>query len=108
MPKISFSCCWWLADEDELDDNYVAYAEGTETEDDMFCRKDEPNTWVIAALDIECANIKAGDEFIYRGYVFTALSEKLAVSNNFLGCAKYFDDEIDYGIENIIATMIQI
>lgn len=108
MPNISFACCWWLADVDEFDDDYIAYAEGTESDDDMLCRKDEPNTWIIAALDIECANIQAGDEFVHCGYVFTALSEKLAVSNNFLGCAKYYDEDTEYGIDAIIYTMIDV
>ena len=108
MPNISFSCCWWLADVDEFDDDYIAYAEGTESDDDMFCRFDEANTWVIAALDIESSNIQAGDEFIHCGYVFTALSGELAVSNNFLGCAKYRDDETGYGIDAIIYTMIDV
>jgi hypothetical protein len=108
MPKISSAYCWWLADVDETDEDYVAYAEGKYTEEDMFCNISEPNTWIIAALDIECANIKAGDEFIHCGYVFTALSEKLAVSNNFLGCAKYYDEEAGYGVNEVIYTMIKV
>ena len=99
---------WWLADVDEFDDDYIAYAEGTESDDDMLSRKDQPNIWIIAALDIECANIHAGDEFVHCGYVFTALSEKLAVSNNFLGCAKYYDEDTEYGIDAIIYTMIDV
>jgi hypothetical protein len=70
--------------------------------------KDEPNTWIIAALDIECENVKAGDEFIYCVYVFTSLSKNLAVSNSFLGCAKYYDEETGYGIDTIIYTMINV
>ena len=91
IPSVSMGCSWWLADKDDYDD--VAYAEGNYTDDDMYCAKDEPNTWIRVALDIE-GDASAGDEFVYCGYVFTALSDNLAISNNFLGCAKYLDEEM--------------
>lgn len=91
MPETSMGCSWWLAEKDEYGD--VAYAEGNYTDDDMFCAKDGPNTWIRVALDIE-GDVSAGDEFIHCGYVFKALSDNLAISNNFLGCAKYLDEEM--------------
>ena len=95
IPKLPYGGCWWLADVD--DDDNVAYAEGDYTEEDMFCLKDEPNTMLRVALEIECDNIKARDEFVYLGYVFTALSSELAISNNFLGYAYYDENNIpDY------------
>lgn len=91
MPSVSMGCSWWLADKDDYDD--VAYAEGNYTDDDMYCAKDEPNTWLRVALDIAGA-ASEGDEFVYCGYAFTVLSKDLAISNNFLGCAKYLDEEM--------------
>ena len=113
MPDISSGCCWWLADLDDYGD--VAYAEGNYTEDDMCCAKDEANTWLRVALDIE-GDISQGNQFVYCGYVFTALSNNLAVSNNFLGCVKYSDEELlpyieddsdDCTIAAIIGTLLQ-
>ena len=113
VPKISYGCCWWLADLDAYGD--AAYAEGNYTEEDMYCSKDEPNTWLRVALDIE-GDANEGDEFVYCGYVFTALSNDLAISNNFLGCAKYFDEEAltyitdgsdDCTIDAIIDALLQ-
>lgn len=91
MPDIPLSCEWWLADVDDYGD--VAYAEGNYTEEDAYCPADSDNTWLRVALDIE-GDINVGDEFVCRGYVFTAISEDLAISNNFLGCAKYLDEGI--------------
>ena len=113
IPSVSMSCSWWLADKDDYDD--VAYAEGNYTDDDMYCAKDESNTWIRVALDIE-GDVSTGDEFVYCGYVFTALSDSLAISNNFLGCAKYLDEEMlpyleddsnDCTIVTIIDTLLQ-
>ena len=114
LPEISSGCTWWLEDIDDYGD--VAYAEGNYTDDDMYCSKDEANTWIRVALDIE-GDVSAGDEFVYCGYVFTALSDDLAISNNFLGCAKYLDEEILPYVEDdcdectigaIINTMISV
>lgn len=111
LPDISMGCCWWLNDEDEFGDiAYIAYAEGNYTDDDMYCSKYEANTWLRVALDIE-GDINAGDEFVYRGYVFTVLSDDLAISNNFLGCVKYLDEDLidedeECTIDAVIATMI--
>ena len=94
MPEISNGASWWLADVDPFDDDYIAYAEGNYTEEDMFCHKSENNTMLRVALDIASNGIEGGEMFEYRGYIFTALSNELAISNNFLGMAKYFDEEI--------------
>ena len=40
-------------------------------------------------------------KFVHCGYVFTALSNSLAISNNFLGCAKYLDEEMCSYIEGV-------
>ena len=97
MPDASFNICWWLADVDPDDECYIGYAEGNYTEDDMYCERGEANTYIRVALDIEGVmdtGLKAGDEFIYCGFVFTVLDESIAISNNFIGCAKYYDDDI--------------
>ena len=97
MPEACNWICWWLADADPSDKDYIAYAEGNYTDDDMYCERGEANTHIRVVLDLEGvtnAGLKAGNEFIYRGYVFTLLNETLAISNNFLGCAKYYDPEI--------------
>ena len=93
LPEISDSA-WWLADVDIFDDDYIAYAEGNYTDEDMFCHKSESNTMLRVALDITSTSIEIGESFEYRGYIFTVLSDNLAISNNFLGMAKYFDEEI--------------
>lgn len=93
LPEIS-DCAWWLADVDIFDDDYIAYAEGNYTDEDMFCHKSESNTMLRVALDITSNSIEIGEPFEYRGYIFTVLSNNLAISNNFLGMAKYFDEEI--------------
>ena len=93
LPEIS-DCAWWLADVDIFDDDYIAYAEGNYTDEDMFCHKSESNTMLRVALDITSNSIEIGESFEYRGYIFTVLSDNLAISNNFLGMAKYFDEEI--------------
>ena len=114
LPEIDMGCTWWLADEDDYGD--IAYAEGNYTDDDMYSSNDETNTWLRVALDIE-GNIDAGDEFVHCGYVFTALSKNLAISNNFLGCAKYMDEELlpyvadpetECTIGAVISTMIHL
>ena len=81
-------------DLDENDEDYVAYAEGNYTEEDMYCNRVENNTYLRVALDIKAKVADAGKEFTYAGYVFTILSNKLAISNNFIGMAKYYDEEI--------------
>ena len=114
LPEIDMGCPWWLDDEDDYGD--IAYAEGNYTDDDMYCSNNETNTWLRVALDIE-GNIDAGDEFVHCGYVFTALSKNLAISNNFLGCAKYMDEELLPYVANletectigaVISTMIHL
>ena len=114
IPEIDMGSPWWLADKDEY--GFVAYAEGNFTDDDMYCTDNEANTWLRVALDIE-GNIDAGDEFVHCGYVFTALSKNLAISNNFLGCAKYMDEELlpyvadpdtECTIGAVISTMIRL
>ena len=114
MPEIDMGSTWWLDDEDDYGD--IAYAEGNYTDDDMYCSNNEANTWLRVALDIE-GNINAGDEFVHCGYVFTALSKSLAISNNFLGCAKYMDEELLPYVSNpdtectigaVISTMIHL
>ncbi len=94
MPEANMGISWWLADVDPMDDYYIAYAEGNYTEEDMYCDRGEANTHIRVVLDIEGTDLKSGDEFVYKGYVFTILDESLAVSNNFLGCAKYYDEDI--------------
>ena len=93
LPEIS-DCAWWLSDVDIFDDDCIAYAEGNYTDEDMFCHKSESNTMLRVALDITSNSIEIGEPFEYRGYIFTVLSNNLAISNNFLGMAKYFDEEI--------------
>ena len=99
MPEVSSNICWWLADVDSEDDCSIAYAEGNYTDEDMYCDRTESNTYIRVALDIENtdeANLSCGDEFIYGGFVFTVLDAALAISNNFIGCAKYYDEELAY------------
>ena len=114
LPEIDMGSPWWLDDEDDYGD--IAYAEGNYTDDDMYCSNNETNTWLRVALDIE-GDISAGDEFVHCGYVFTALSKNLAISNNFLGCAKYMDEELlpyvanpdtECTISAVISTMIRL
>ncbi len=82
--------CWWLADMDENGD--AAYVEGDYREEDMFTSTKYENTYIRVALDIT-GGVK-GEKFIYCGYVFTALSETLAISDNVTGPAKYYDEEL--------------
>ena len=114
LPDIDMGSPWWLDDEDDYGD--IAYAEGNYTDDDKYCSNNEVNTWLRVALDIE-GDISAGDEFVHCGYVFTALSKNLAISNNFLGCAKYMDEELlpyvanpdtECTISAVISTMIRL
>ena len=97
MPETNSCIKWWLADVDPADDEYIACAEGNYECDDVYVERDRLNTYVRVALDVEGitdAGLKSGDEFIYKGYVFTVLDETIAVSNNFVGCAKYYDDAL--------------
>ena len=114
LPDIDMGCAWWLADEDNYGD--IAYAEGNYSDEDMYCSNNEANTWLRVALDI-VGDIDARDEFVHCGYVFTALSKNLAISNNFLGCAKYMDEELLPYVANpetectigaVISTMIHL
>lgn len=117
LPEVS-SCCWWLSDVDENDEDYIAYAEGNYTEEDMCCDKTDGNTYIRVALEITANNVNRGTEFAYCGYLFTVLSETLAISNNFLGKSKYYDEdllnyiytdnEVACTLEYTIADMIQI
>ena len=117
LPEVS-SCCWWLLDLDENDEDYVAYAEGNYTEDEMFCSKTDSNTYVRVVLDIDTSEANVGKEFAFSGYVFTVLSDSLAISNNFIGTAKYYDeelinymysdDEITCTLNAVISNMISI
>ena len=84
------SVCWWLADTNESGD--AAYVEGDYREEDMFTSTTYENTYVRVALDIT-GGVK-GEKFIYCGYVFTALSKTLAISDNVTGPAKYYDEEL--------------
>ena len=114
IPDVDMGCTWWLADEDDYGD--IAYAEGNYSDDDMYCSNNEANTWLRVALEI-VGDIEVGDEFVHCGYVFTALTKSLAISNNFLGCAKYMDEELLPYVANpetectigaVIATMIHL
>ena len=90
---VTSSVCWWLADMDENGD--AAYVEGDYREEDMFTATDYPNTYFRVALDI--SNGEVGEQFVFNGYVFTVLSETLAISNNVIGPVKYYDDTLlDY------------
>ncbi len=96
LPEVS-SCYWWLSDLDENDEDYVAYAEGNYTEEDMYCDKTDGNTYIRVALEITSDGVKNGSEFVYCGYLFTVLSDTLAISNNFIGKSKYYDEDLlDY------------
>jgi hypothetical protein len=114
LPDIDMGCAWWLADEDDYGD--VAYAEGKYSDEDMYCSNNEANTWLRVVLEI-VGDIDVGDEFVHCGYVFTALSKNLAISNNFLGCVKYMDEELLPYVANpntectigaVISTMIHL
>ena len=114
MPDVDMGCTWWLADEDDYGD--IAYAEGNYSDEDMYCSNNESNTWLRVVLEI-VGDIEDGDEFVHCGYVFTALSKNLAISNNFLGCAKYMDEELLPYVANpetectigaVISTMIHL
>ena len=82
----------------------------------MYCSNNEANTWLRVVLEI-VGDIDIGDEFVHCGYAFTALSKNLAISNNFLGCAKYMDEELLPYVANpetectigaVISTMIHL
>ena len=114
MPDVDMGCTWWLEDEDDYGD--IAYAEGNYSDEDMYCSNNESNTWLRVVLEI-VGDIEDGDEFVHCGYVFTALSKNLAISNNFLGCAKYMDEELLPYVANpetectigaVISTMIHL
>jgi hypothetical protein len=103
MPEIGGGVAWWLSDINDC--NEVGYAEGNYTEvEDMFTGSDYPNTYLRVALDIEGG--KAGEQFIFYGFIFTALSESLAISNNVLGPVKYYDSEIAEFIYDDITSTI--
>ena len=107
LPQINDSACWWLADVDDCGD--AAYVEGNYTEEDMFTATDYANTYLRVALDIKGG--KAGEQFVYGGVVFTALSETLAISNNVLGPVKFYDNELaeyiyDDEITNTVGAVI--
>ena len=90
---VTSNVCWWLADMD--DSQLAAYVEGDYREEDMFTDTDYPNTYFRVALDI--SNGEVGEQFVFNGYVFTVLSETLAISNNVIGPVKYYDDTLlDY------------
>ena len=114
LPDIDMGCAWWLADEDDYGD--IAYAEGNYSDEDMYCSNNEANTWLRVVLEI-VGDVEVGDEFVHCGYVFTALSKNLAISNNFLGCAKYMEEELLPYVANpetectigaVISTMIHL
>lgn len=114
IPEIDMGCPWWLDDEDDYGD--IAYAEGNYSDEDMYCSNNEANTWLRVVLEI-VGDVEVGDEFVHCGYVFTALSKNLAISNNFLGCAKYMDEELLPYVANpetectigaVISTMIHL
>ena len=114
IPDVDMGCTWWLADEDDYGD--IAYAEGNYSDDDMYCSNNEANTWLRVVLEI-VGDVEVGDEFVHCGYVFTALSKNLAISNSFLGCAKYMDEELLTYVANpetkctigaVISTMIHL
>ena len=110
VPGANPNLSWWLADADPMDPYYIAYAEGDDTEEDMYCEHSEANTFVRVALDVDTSNteLKPGDKFVYCGYVFTLLGDTLAVSDNFLGSAKYYDEEVlayIYSDEEITCTL---
>lgn len=94
LPETNSCILWWLADLKPNNINYVACAEGIYECDDIYLKRNRLNVYVRPVLDIEGAQLNSGDEFIYKGFVFTCLDENLAISNNFLGCAKYYDKEL--------------
>lgn len=97
LPELPNEACWWLADLDE--NGEAAYAEGSYREEDMFTATDYANTYLRVALDIKGG--KAGEQFVFHGFVFTALSDSVAISNNVLGTVKYYDSEmLDYIYED--------
>lgn len=103
LPLLPNEACWWLADLDANEN--VAYAEGSYREEDMYAPSDCENTYLRVALDIK--NGEIGNQFIFNGYVFTILSSTLAISNNVMGTAKYYDKElVDYIYEEDISCTI--
>ena len=94
MPETDCCIKWWLSDIDPEDDFNVACAEGIDECDDIYVERDRLNVFIRPVLDIEGTELKSGDEFMYKGFIFTILDENTAISNNFLGCAKYYDTEL--------------
>lgn len=105
MPYASSNIVWWLGNTNSYGE--VAYAEGNYNDKDMYCQKEESNTHLRVALDIaKNEKLQSGEEFTYCGYIFTVLSESLAISNNFLGCAKYYDEEIaQFAFDEVECTL---
>ena len=94
MPETDSCIKWWLSDIDPDDDYNVACAEGIYECDDIYIERDRLNVFIRPVLDIEGTELKSGDEFTYKGFTFTVLDEKVAIMNNFLGCAKYYDADL--------------
>lgn len=88
---------WWLADADEIGNVSVANPGGVCS----LTGAQNSDIYVRVALDIE-GDIKVGEEFIHHGVVFTALSNSVAISNNFLSKTRYHDEELikDYRDSN--------
>ena len=94
IPEISSGISWWLADVDIFDDDYIAYAEGNYTEEDMFCHKSDSNTMLRVALDI-ASNGSKMEKCLNIAVIFLPrfrMNSKFLIT--FLGMAKYFDEEI--------------
>ena len=93
---ITDSCTrWWLADISPLNDTEIACSEGASPNGSrVYEKRDRANVYLRPVLDVEGGEIKSGDEFVYKGYVFTALDETTAISRNFLGMAKYYDTQL--------------
>ena len=94
MPETDSCIKWWLSDIDPDDDYNVACAEGIYECDDIYVERDRLNVFIRPVLDIEGTGLKSGDEFTYKGFTFTVLDDKVAIMNNFLGCAKYYDADL--------------
>lgn len=96
LTEITDSCTrWWLADVSPKNSTKIACSEGpSPDEDEVYEKRDRANVYLRPVLDIEGGEIKSGDEFVYKGYVFIALDETTAISKNFLGMAKYYDTQL--------------
>ena len=97
IPEINCCIKWWLDDIDPENMFAAAYAEGNYEGDDVYCDRDRLNLFIRPALDIEgvaAAGLSRGDEFIYKGFLFTIIEENVAIANNVMGSAKYYDVEL--------------